>query len=97
MNTTITCVDQTITLVGELSFNTVQKLQDLSKEMTFPNDAEMVLDLGQVTKVDSSALALCLALEKRLVANKSTLAYINIPTALLGIAQSVGVQSLFPQ
>jgi len=97
MKTNITCADQTITLVGELSFNTVQKLQDLSKEMSFPYDAEVVLDLAQVTKVDSSALALCLALEKRLLANKSTLAYINIPTALLDIAQSVGVQSLFPQ
>jgi len=96
MNTSITCVDQTITLVGELSFNTVQRLQELSKEMSFPNGADVVLDLGQVTKVDSSALALCLAIEKKLVANKSTLAYINIPTALLDIAQSVGVENLFP-
>jgi len=95
MNASIVCVDQTVSLIGELSFNTVQKIQNQSVEMVFPRDVSVVLDLSQVTKVDSAALALCLALEKSIQASNSTVSYKSTPAALLAIAQSVGVESLF--
>jgi|GEM_PF-2373117 len=94
MNAKIECVDHKISLIGELSFSTVQKLLDQCRELTFPISGQIVIDFAQVTKVDSSAIALCLALEKRL-ATDSALVYSDIPVALLAISQSVGVGSLF--
>lgn len=86
---------QSIHLSGEITFAQVQKLQQQSQGFEFAPGSEVVVDFLGVTKVDSSALALCVSLKRNLLQTKSVIRYCNVPPAMLAIAESVGVASLF--
>ena len=95
MNASIEFVGQSIKLTGELTFNTVQALQSISEKFALAADSAIAVDFTGVTKVDSASLALCLSIERMLSAHHCTYTYHNVPTAMLAIAGSVGVDDLF--
>jgi phospholipid transport system transporter-binding protein len=54
------------------------------------------VDLGEVTELDSSLLALMLAWLRDARANKGELAFANLPQSLQTIARLYGVEELVP-
>lgn len=54
------------------------------------------IDLGDVTEMDSAALALCLAWLRDAKAAGGTLTFTNFPESLRTIARLYGVDSLLP-
>ena len=54
------------------------------------------VDLGEVTEMDSAALALCLAWLRDAKAAGRSLAFANLPESLQTIARLYGVHSLLP-
>jgi phospholipid transport system transporter-binding protein len=54
------------------------------------------VDLGEVTELDSSLLALMLAWLRDARANKRELAFANLPQSLQTIARLYGVEELVP-
>ena len=54
------------------------------------------VDLGEVTELDSSLLALMLAWLRDARANKRELAFANLPQSLQTIARLYGVEGLLP-
>jgi len=56
----------------------------------------LTVDLGEVTELDSSALALLLAWLREAKAAGRTIAFANLPEALRTIARLYGVEDLLP-
>ena len=54
------------------------------------------VDFGEVTEMDSAALALCLAWLRDAKAAGGTLTFTNLPESLQTIARLYGVHSLLP-
>jgi phospholipid transport system transporter-binding protein len=54
------------------------------------------VDFGEVTEMDSAALALCLAWLRDAKARGSALAFSNLPESLQTIARLYGVDKLLP-
>ena len=54
------------------------------------------IDLGEVTEMDSAALALCLAWLRDAKAQGGTLTFSNLPESLQTIARLYGVHGLLP-
>ncbi len=52
------------------------------------------IDLGAVQHVDSAAVALLLALKREAQARNAALAFINVPSALVSLANLYGVDGL---
>jgi ABC-type transporter Mla MlaB component len=86
--------NQTLTLSGELTFNTVQLAYNEFKNISSSVTGSVTIDLSQVTKVDTAALALCTSFQALLL-DQAQLSFLHAPADLLGIAESVGVSSLF--
>jgi len=57
---------------------------------------DLIFDLGGVTRVDSSALALLLAWLRRLKARESTAELRALPESLRSLARLYGVDTLLP-
>ncbi|NQZ33176.1 MAG: STAS domain-containing protein [Oceanospirillaceae bacterium] len=95
MNAKIECNGQSIQLSGDLVFASVQQLQTQSKSFKFVEGAAIHIDFTGVTKVDSAALALCVSLKREFERDNSKIHYDNVPTAMLSIAESVGMDQLF--
>jgi phospholipid transport system transporter-binding protein len=55
-----------------------------------------MVDLGEVTEMDSAALALCLAWLRDARAAGGSLSFANLPESLQTIARLYGVHSLLP-
>ncbi len=82
-----------IQVKGELTSKTVMTaLKQFSKECkSLPS---WVIDFTQVTKVDSSALAMLIELKRNALKNKKNISFIYLPTALLKIARLSQLESL---
>jgi len=91
---TIQYQNQTLTLSGELTFNTAQAVFDELKDISRTVTGDVVLDLSQVTKVDTAALAICTSFQALLL-GQAQLSFLHVPSDMLGIAESVGIGSLF--
>ena len=59
-------------------------------------DGASTVDLGEVTELDSSALALLLAWLREARAAGRSLAFANLPAALQTIARLYGVEAMLP-
>jgi phospholipid transport system transporter-binding protein len=59
-------------------------------------DGVRMVDLGEVTEMDSAALALCLAWLRDARAAGGSLSFANLPESLQTIARLYGVHSLLP-
>ena len=84
---------QYIQVKGELTFKTVMSaLKQFSRECkSLP---KWVIDFTQVTKVDSSALAMLIELKRNAQKNNKTISFIYLPASLLKIAKLSQVDGL---
>jgi phospholipid transport system transporter-binding protein len=70
--------------------------QVLEQGRQFLAEGVRAVDFGEVTEVDSSALALALAWLRDARAAKRELAFANLPEALQTLARLYGVEELLP-
>jgi ABC-type transporter Mla MlaB component len=96
MTTLIEFEDQRIAFTGDITFPTVQSLEDQIMQQYSLITKTLVVDFARAGKVDTSALALCLSLQ-RLCVQDAAICFENIPQCLLDIAASVGVEKIFNQ
>ncbi len=85
--------NQYIQVKGELTCNTVMDaLKQFSRECK--SLQKWVIDFTQVTKVDSSALAMLIELKRNALKNKRTISFIYVPPTLLKIARLSQLEDL---
>ena len=84
---------QYIRVKGELTTDTVM---DALKQFTRECKAlsRWVIDFTQVSKVDSSAIALLIELKRNALKNNKEISFIYLPSALLQIARLSQVENL---
>jgi phospholipid transport system transporter-binding protein len=70
--------------------------QVLEQGRQFLAEGVRAVDFGEVTEVDSSALALALAWLRDARAAKREIAFANLPEALQTLARLYGVEELLP-
>ncbi|GGB83539.1 hypothetical protein GCM10011352_06730 [Marinobacterium zhoushanense] len=80
-----------IALSGELLFGTIMAVRAEVEALLSKQTERCQLDFSQVTRVDSSALALWLACCRLAARNSLELSAINIPSDLDAIADLVGL------
>lgn len=87
---------EVLALEGPLSFESVPAVLARSDEYAARPDvpARLTIDFAKVTTVDSSAVALLLDWLRRAKARGMTLEFVNLPAALLSLAQLYGVAEL---
>jgi phospholipid transport system transporter-binding protein len=81
---------------GELTLDTVTALLDRSKALFLPQ-AEIIIDLGEVTHANSAGLALLLEWQSQSRTSGTTIQFKDIPDALISIADLYNVKELLPQ
>ncbi|MBT3205165.1 MAG: STAS domain-containing protein [Gammaproteobacteria bacterium] len=88
--------NQYIQVKGDLTSKTVMSaLKQFSRECkTLP---KWVIDFTQVTKVDSSAIAMLIELKRNALKNKKSISFIYLPAALLKIARLSQVEDLLKE
>ncbi len=88
--------NQYIQVKGELTSNTVMNaLKQFSRECkSLP---KWVIDFTQVTKVDSTAIAMLIELKRNALKNKKSISFIYLPSALLKIARLSQVEDLLQE
>jgi phospholipid transport system transporter-binding protein len=82
----------TVALTGGLTLRTVAGVL----ERPLPVSGDWVIDLGGVTEVDSSALALLLAYLRRAKAHGAKVELRALPESLRALARLYGVDALLP-
>ena len=85
--------NQYIQVKGELTSKTVMNaLKQFSRECkSLP---KWVIDFTQVTKVDSTALAMLVELKRNALKNKKTISFIYVPPTLMKIARLSQIEGL---
>jgi phospholipid transport system transporter-binding protein len=83
------CIDGAVTL------ETATRL--LEEAVTQVRDGVQVVDFGGVSEVDSSAVALALALLREAQGAGRTIAFANLPPAMLNLATLYAVAEFIPR
>ena len=84
----------TLKLSGPVTLANVAQL--LEEGLQQIRDGARTIDLGEVTELDSSLLAMLLAWLREAKRRNSELAFANLPQGLETIAQLYGVEGLLP-
>jgi phospholipid transport system transporter-binding protein len=79
---------------GRLTIETVTALFNTALQPE--RNGTLVIDLGQVEAVDSSAVSLMLSWVRRAQQNRVTLCFSHVPDNLLSLARMYGVAELLP-
>lgn len=91
---TITVENNRWQLSGNLVVDEVNAVLDES--MRLPMQAgELIIDFQAVSSVDTAAIALMLALQRRAAEEKCTIAFHHVPDNLKSLAALYGVQNFF--
>lgn len=83
-----------LTVIGDITFTTVQELYDQLHAMQNTLCEDFCVQLINVQRIDTAALAFCLTIEK-LVKDNVKVRYAHVPPQMLVIAKSVGLCCLF--
>jgi len=83
-----------MTLSGPVTLANVAKLLDEGRQHL--EEGVRTVDLGEVTELDSAALALLLAWLREARAKQREVAFANLPESLQTIARLYGVDGLLP-
>jgi phospholipid transport system transporter-binding protein len=78
--------------MGALTFDDAAEVFDAAKALPLPSSG--VVDLGGLTRADSSALAVVLAVKRRAVVDGRTLRVEGMPASLRSLAVVYGVDDL---
>ncbi len=79
---------------GAVTIENVVKLTELGSAML--NQEDWVIDMQQVTEVDSSAVRMLLEWQRRAPRQNGQSQFANLPEALKSLAQLYGVSELIP-
>ena len=77
---------------GALTFRDAGDAFNASERLPLP--ASGIVDCSGLVHVDSSALAVLLALQRRATAERAPLIFVSIPAALESLAQVYGIETL---
>ena len=77
---------------GALTFRDAGDAFNASKDLPLP--ASGIVDCSGLVHVDSSALAVLLALQRRALAERAPLTFVAMPAALDSLAQVYGIETL---
>ena len=92
MSEMISCSNGRCTLQGPVTIASVQSLlEEGARSITA---AEVTVDLGGVTEVDSTAVSLLLEWRRQAAAASRTVRYVNLPPNLRSLAELYGVTEL---
>lgn len=94
MKSQIVFDNQTIAFTGDITFSTVQSLENQIAQKYSVIIESLTVDFALTAKVDTSALALCLSMQRR-CQKMAVIHFENIPQCLHDIAASVGVENIF--
>ena len=83
-----------LTVIGDITFTTVQGLYDQLHAMQNTLCEDFCVQLINVQRIDTAALAFCLSIQ-RLVEDNVKVSYAHVPPQMLAIAKSVGVCCIF--
>ena len=83
-----------MTLSGPVTLSNVARLLDEGRQHI--DEGVRTVDLGEVTELDSAALALLLAWLREAKAKNRELAFANLPESLQTIARLYGVEGFLP-
>lgn len=83
-----------ITVSGPVTFATAARLLDDGRQHLA--EGARTVDLGEVSEMDSTLLALALAWLREARAAKREIAFSNLPEALQTLARLYGVEDLLP-
>lgn len=86
--------DGEIRVSGDLTFQTVPALREPLLQALFAEAGDTALDLGEVGRVDSSALSLWLVCQREAARRGVTLTLVNPPEDLCSIAELVGLEGV---
>ena len=89
---TFTQADGAWRFEGALTFDDAARVFDASRALPLP--AGNVADFSVMTRADSSALAVVIALKRRAAAEGRTLSVENLPASLRSLAVVYGVENL---
>jgi phospholipid transport system transporter-binding protein len=79
-------------LQGEVTTATAARIYEDSSALPLPSGG--IVDCAGVTLVDSTAVALLMALRRRAMSERKPIAFENVPAALLALASVYGVADL---
>ncbi len=82
-------------VVGDMSMDTAGDLLAQSTRL-WEDGAQARVDLAGVGRIDSSALAVLLELAREAARRRRTLSVVNVPAALLAMADLCGVSEHLP-
>jgi len=80
--------------IGELSFTNVDDLSEETGQAILQADTDCVVDLQQVSRVDSAGLALLIHLLRLAKQQGKSIRFLNAPKQLLAVAKFNGVDTL---
>jgi anti-anti-sigma factor len=83
-------------LIGELDIDTVRRVQDAVEELRARAVGEIVLDLSELTFVDSSGLRLFIVLDQRADSEGWRLGLIRPPRRAMTVFEVSGVEESLP-
>ncbi|TSA49061.1 MAG: STAS domain-containing protein [Nitrosomonadales bacterium] len=83
-----------LVLSGAMTMQTVNAL--LAEAVTLLTDAELEMDLGQVTEVDSAAVSLLFEWLRLAHGRKASLTFANMPATLVSLVSLYGVDGIIP-
>ena len=78
---------------GAMTVDQVNALLAESSALAMPG----VIDLGQVSDVDTTAVSLLFEWQRQAQARQSSIRFINLPDNLVSLAKLYGVSDLIPQ
>ncbi len=90
----IACEGGRCRVEGPLTMNCVAAV--LEESVRLFDSADITVDLGAVTEVDSSAVSLLLEWQRAARRDQRTLHFVNVPANLLSLAKLYGVLELIP-
>lgn len=82
-------------VAGALTFDTAASVFNSSRETALPKTG--IVDLARVDAVDSAALAVLLAWQRRAAVEGVSLGFVGAPPNLAALAELYGVQELISQ
>ena len=81
---------------GRLSFNSVPELWRDNKDELFSNNENLIIDFSQLTRSDSSGLALLVEWYREATQNGQKITFTNLPEKMLHVAEVCALDEFLP-
>lgn len=81
---------------GCLSFSSVPGLWRENKDELFSNNNSLEIDFSQITRSDSSGLALLVEWYREATQNRQKIIFTNLPEQMLHVAEVCGLDEILP-